>query len=123
MILAVEKGDKELVKILLEAGADVEAVGTFDRTPLARACDGNAVEIMQILLDKGADINKKRAVDGGTVLMSAAANGRTEAVKLLLKKGADVNIKDGRGFTALTYAKIWKRKDVIDLLRAHGATD
>ncbi|MCZ0939716.1 MAG: ankyrin repeat domain-containing protein, partial [Caldilineaceae bacterium] len=50
---AVKKGDVEIVKILVAAGADVEAKGYFDRTPLSLAAEEGATEIMRILLGLG----------------------------------------------------------------------
>jgi ankyrin repeat protein len=74
-----------------------------------------------LLIRQGADINRQLSDGGETVLMSAAANGKTEVVGVLLENGADVNLKDDRGFTALTYAKIGNHDDVVELLRKHGA--
>ena len=52
---AVKKGDVEIVKILVAAGADVHAEGYFDRTPLTLAAEEGATEILQILLGPGPD--------------------------------------------------------------------
>ena len=123
LIAAIEKSDPEIVTMLLQAGADLKATGTFGRTPLESACSKNAVAIMEILISRGADVNERVKSERGTVLMFAAANNLPDAVRLLLAKGADVTIKDERGFTALTYAKLWKRQEIIELLKAHGATD
>ncbi|KAI4607111.1 hypothetical protein J4E80_009842 [Alternaria sp. BMP 0032] len=60
-----------------------------------------------------------------TPLMSAVGSGKLKAVRLLLQhKDIDVNLR-GRGgyWTALRYAKLHKRYDIVDLLLSHGAID
>ena len=57
--------------------------------------------------------------DGVTVLMEAAAAGRTELVRFLLSRASNVNAKDNRGFTALRYARHFA--DITAILKASGA--
>ncbi len=61
-------------------------------------------ETIKLLLDKGADIEKRKP-DGLNALMIAAAWDQAAIVQLLLDRGADINAKDRNGFTALAYAK------------------
>jgi len=67
---------------------------------------------VKLLLDKGADVNKKTDI-GETALMTASYGGNVEVVKLLLAKGADINVKNSKGETALMIAKD-KGKDVMN---------
>ena len=98
----------EMVRLLLENGADVNAKSELSgRTPLMSAAgiDGKT-EIVRLLLENGADVN---AADhyGHTALMIAmegindSGNQTETVVKLLLEKGADVNAKNKAGNTAL----------------------
>ncbi len=107
LIQASKKGDVVQVKALLAKGANVNARGKNDETPLMVAAKAGNTETMQILIDKGADLNVK---DTGciTALMWAAANGHADIVKLLIDNGADVNIKDCTGKTALGWAKLFQ---------------
>ena len=59
--------------------------------------------IVQILIDKGAYINKQMD-DGTTALMQATQNGHTEVVRVLLTRGADPDLKDKQGRSAIDYA-------------------
>jgi ankyrin repeat protein len=63
----------------------------------------NALHLLHLFLDKGADINAQNA-DGETALLYCARAGRTEMVKALLEMGADTEIQDKDGRTALMYA-------------------
>jgi ankyrin repeat protein len=87
---------------LIEAGADVNKRNREEphETPLFRAVFNENLEVVEILLNAGADPNI--AIDDGTTpLMVAAAHGVTEIVRKLIQKGANVNAKDSRGGTAL----------------------
>ena len=53
--------------------------------------------------------------------MGAAELGRFEVVKLLLKRGADINPRDRSGMTALTLSQEKGHKEIVKLLKAHGA--
>jgi ankyrin repeat protein len=104
LIHAADWDDPQLVRLLLNAGADVNSRDT----PLITAALLNCTEIVKLLLDAGADVNAKRGAIGGTALMWAARGGTrgTETVKLLLNSGADVNAQDETGSTALMWAAV-----------------
>ena len=61
-------------------------------TPLFVACQCNHLDVVQELLNRGADIHAQM-VDGATPLFITAQNGHHELLKFLLKKGAEVDIK------------------------------
>ena len=68
------------------------------------AVSKNNPEIMQILIDGGADVNKQD-LSGVTPLMTAIKLNLVDMARLLIKAGASSDIKDGRGFTARDYAE------------------
>ena len=90
----------EMVKLLLQRGANVHAVDDTLYTPLHLA---SHMETAQVLLDAGADVNARTRRNGETLLFSAAwgaAQGRGKnyetylnLTKMLIARGADVNLK------------------------------
>jgi ankyrin repeat protein len=91
---AARKGDAAAVRSLLDAGVDVNTKFRYDATALFYACDAGNVEVVKVLLDKGADLSRKDTFYGFTPLMLATSPARkktpahTEIVKLLVARGA-----------------------------------
>jgi len=88
---------------------------------LIRASEHGLTNIVQWIIDAGANVNAKNNI-GGTPLMIASQYGHEVCVKLLLDVGADVNAKNKDGWTALMFASRYGHKDVVELLKKHGAT-
>ncbi|WP_348822146.1 ankyrin repeat domain-containing protein [Flavobacterium aestuarii] len=78
---AISKGDIEAVKKFIEYGADVNEVSN-GMSPLMIAARYNKVEIIKLLLSKGANLNKKDE-NGFTALKYAELSNATEAIQLL----------------------------------------
>jgi hypothetical protein len=105
---AVEEGNAEAVEICLSQGASVNCQFKDDLyTPLHTACSSSAsdgsLEVLELLLEKGADgnaCNKWRE----TPLLIAANNGHKAAVEALLQNGADPSMCSEAGWSALTFA-------------------
>ncbi|WLT31983.1 ankyrin repeat domain-containing protein [Geothrix sp. PMB-07] len=79
-------GDVESVRLLVAAGADVNAVSAFGTTPLTRAVDRNpkdAAAMVTLLLSLGADPARHRTADRESLVDYARRKGRTELVTLL----------------------------------------
>ena len=136
---AVDNDDTEVAKVLLRHHADPNLTGEYLLAPLSRA---QSVEMAELLIDYGADLDHKR-VNGGLILNyiryvqvaekilkrggnpNARSNdGRTnlhyqitlEIAELLLKYGADINAKDNDGKTPLHYAVDWNDEDYVKFL-------
>jgi hypothetical protein len=85
------------VAVLVEAGAEVNARfrGPHGETPLHWAASSNDVEVLDALLDAGADIVASGAViAGGTPLIDARAFGQWQAAHRLVQRGAQTTIDD-----------------------------
>ncbi len=123
---AAEKGDIETVTAYLDSHPGAFKESSYGRTLLHRAARGGQTELVELLLKRGAEIDRGSYKDGSgpTALMLAAAHGRLETVRLLIKKGADVDLLiGGRGYrtNALNYAARNGHKEVVELLIREGA--
>jgi uncharacterized protein len=80
---AAARGDRAASKLLLARGADVNAVDHRGYTPLIFAAhyDGDAIDLVRLLLSHGADIHAK--AEGETALSLAARRGETEVTRVL----------------------------------------
>jgi ankyrin repeat protein len=101
---AVDGGHEDVVKQLLEAGAEVETTADGGLTPFSQAVAEGHTEIMEMLWRKGANIDKRDG-EGNTPLHVAILNENGEAVRLLLQWGASLHIRDGESQTAIVLAE------------------
>jgi uncharacterized protein len=86
-----------VVALLVEAGADVNArfTGPHTETPLHWAASSDDVEVLDALLDAGADIEAPGAVIvGGTPLTDAVAFGQWQAARRLVERGANTPFRE-----------------------------
>ncbi|KAF7343797.1 NACHT and ankyrin domain protein [Mycena sanguinolenta] len=118
LVVASYYGHTEIVCILLENGADVNAEGgKYHRTALQAAAGEGHTGIVCMLLKKGADINAEGRESHVTALQAAAARGHTEIVHMLLEKGADINAKGGLYHqTALQAAAAGGHIEIVHML-------
>lgn len=93
----------EIVKLLVENGANVNAKTNRSNTPLMGAAKLQDPAMTIYLVEKGANINHQDLY-GGTALMNASWLDRVETVTFLLERGADKTLKSKDGKTALDYA-------------------
>jgi ankyrin repeat protein len=116
-------GNLKIVKLLLDRGANINAVSKngFSATPLQGAAAFQKIELARFLIARGANVNC-RGEAGVTPLHEAAGSGQLEFAKLLLDEGANVNAKDDNGKTPLTIALEYKQNDMARFLREHKAT-
>lgn len=121
--LAAFFGQREVVELLLQQGADVNAVSrnVSGYTALTGAVAGGHREIVATLLAHGARADHRYG-PGYTPLHEAAASGKLEIARLLLDHGADPNAHTDDGKTPLALAVEKKQEKTDALLRQHGAT-
>ena len=122
---AIDKGDLKEVTRLLDAGeANVDEPNPVMMTPLFRAVTKNRVEIVALLLKRGADVNFRDDLDS-TPLMCAVTYlhkyHSLKMVQLLLDNGASVDIWDNTGTTAMRYAISYNEANAVALLLKYHA--
>ena len=119
---AARRGDAEMAKTLIVAGANVRATTRFAAyTALHLAAERGSADVITPLLKAGADANAKTST-GTTPLMFAAGSGDAAAVSALLAAGAEIDAAEPVvGQTPLIFAAAGDRLDVVKLLIARGA--
>lgn len=102
--VAVEHGNFEIVKFLLEKGAKVNAKTKLKQTPMLMLEDNlneiSTIEILGSLIAKGVNVNVQDQ-EKQTLLMMACEDDNLEITRILLQAGANPNLKDEDGETAI----------------------
>jgi ankyrin repeat protein len=116
LIRAANNGDIEMVKLLLEHGADASIMMADRQTPIhaviaGRSAEPQAIELIRILHKAGADVNAialvnhRQEIRGGTALHYATRKRQKDVIKLLASLGIDMDAVDQDGLTALDYTQ------------------
>ncbi|KAL9958600.1 hypothetical protein ACROYT_G035638 [Oculina patagonica] len=115
--LAVKYGHEEIVKLLLENGADIHATNLHLCTVLHTATDGTeGINIIMLILRcNGVNVNARDGY-GNTPVKLAAEKGNSDAVRLLMQNGADVTIADNGENTTLHVAAKKGHVQVLEML-------
>jgi ankyrin repeat protein len=125
----------EVIRLLLEHGALINAEGEDEMTPLAAACRWGSLPLVQFLIDAGAEVdsvswNREDEPEkefGYTNLMLAVAyrsdDYKLDVLRALIKAGADVNARTygNKNSSAIEMAEQRGRADIVFLLEDAGA--
>ena len=118
--LAALSGNAGAVKVLLEAGADLEARNERGTTPLHKAALRGNAETVTVLLEAGADLEARN--ERGTTPLHMAALGETaEAVTVLIRAGAHLKARAEGGHTPLHMAALGGNAETVTALLEAGA--
>jgi ankyrin repeat protein len=98
---AADRGDLQIVNVLLKGGADVNAKGRNNWTALLLALQQDRDQVTNALLSQSNLDLKAETPDGMTALMLAVWHQRPDAVRKLLQLGADPNHQDKDGDVSL----------------------
>ena len=121
---AVEKGDRFMVGIYLEAGFDINKESMDNVTLVGLAARNGYREILEVLYEAGADLNKISTDRDNSPLMDAASEGHHEIVKFMINHQAELERKSKSGQTALALAVGNKNIDcAMELIKAGSNPD
>jgi ankyrin repeat protein len=145
---AVATGSLTNVKLLVSAGADVNAKSRKTGTPLEEAAKIGRTDMIEYLVSHGADVNGGKqseksplwhaieyqhdssvkmllgfgaSTTGEDFLHCAARGGSIAVLQEILASGVDINLRDSKGRTAVEEAREKGFQDVVNFLRIHGA--
>ena len=127
---AAGEGHLSTLKLLLDAGADMHLQpsgpvnpGKFQSTLLGDVAYANSVEMIDLLLSKGFDVNAA-ADNGDTALINAAENDSIAAATELLAKGANIDLPNKEGRTPLMVAVMNSKAPLVQsLIDQHAKLD
>jgi len=104
LYLASINADPDVVDKLLTSGANPDVSLLSGETSLMGAANRGRQDVVKLLLDHGADPNRKEINSGQTALMWAAAEKHPDVVQLLVQHNADTNARSNNSFTPLMFA-------------------
>lgn len=115
---AAVAGRLEVLRVLADAGADVNAASDSGSTPVRSACFMTHLDVVRFLVQRGADVHRANH-NGGTCLINSVQSVRL--CTFLLERGAAVDAQDMQLKTALHYAIQEHRVETARLLLERGA--
>jgi hypothetical protein len=109
--------DFALVELLLDHGADANmGDNLIGRSPLHIAVEERHMDAARLLLQRGASVNAQGGLDGRTPLFDAVLGGNSSMISMLLENDADVLVRDKKGLSPISTAKVMAISDVLRLL-------
>ncbi len=114
----------DVVRVLIRKGADVDSMSSKKNTPLGIAISKSNKEIVEMLIDAGADVNLKVMEYRFSLLYLAVLHRNLEIVKLLVDAGVNVNETiswDGNDYTPLMVNASQGNVDIAEYLISKGA--
>ncbi|XP_011503576.1 PREDICTED: ankyrin-3-like [Ceratosolen solmsi marchali] len=119
--MALKCKDKDLIKLLLDHGANVNDVNNTGENSLHLALHTHDLTILELLLEKSCDL-QAISTWGVTILNTAILRGNINAVSMILKAGADIKAQHHTGLTPMHFAAMSDvdNTNIAELLLARG---
>lgn len=117
LVMAAYKGYTEIVRLLLEAGADVTVVDPgMKATALHAASYAGRTEAAKLLVQYGIDIDKQGPYNGYTALHDAIWQNNVDVARVLIDAGANLHLKNHDGQTPLDFARSKHHNEIVKMI-------
>lgn len=119
LVMAAYLGHNEIVRALLEAGADVKAVDPgMKATALHAASYAGRTEAAKLLVQHGIEIDKQGPYNGYTALHDAIWQNNVDVARVLIDAGANLTLKSNDGKTPLDFARSKHANEIVKMIEA-----
>jgi ankyrin repeat protein len=118
--MILNKASLEAIELILEFGADISKLDDNGVSVLDMAVKYRRIDLIELCIDRGLDVNASSRRSGITPLMLASCFGDRAVVELLLANGAQINTKDNHGMSPKDYAHKLGQKRIEEFLESKG---
>jgi len=123
MIHSIYQAKFDNIKLLVEYGADINAVSDDKESSVLGSAVVSSNTIFAYLIEQGGNVDYCNTKTGLSLLMLAAKFELTDNARVLLEAGADTSIRDNNGMSAYDYAVASKDTDMLALFAEKGITE
>lgn len=118
---AIKNNNVEIIKYLIDKGADVNEKDRYNKTVLIHAVSNiTDLNIIELLINAGANVNAEDICGFDVINYAAMKNTNPEIIKLLMNKGSNVKRIYNNGFTLAHYAATNPNSEIMQLLIDNG---
>ncbi|XP_067652901.1 ankyrin repeat domain-containing protein 50-like [Haliotis asinina] len=123
VMVAALQGQSDVVKFLMDRGANVSLVDKYGNNALHWACSSGDLDTVKLILSENMKIINSRGYGSTTPVMLAAVKGQSDVMKLLLDRGANVSLVDVIGYNVLHFACIGGNLETVKLILSQDVID
>ena len=123
LMITQKTQDAEFAKFLISKGANVDAKNQWGSTLLHYVARAGDTTFGDLLIRNGANINETTQSRWTPLFFAIFARSEIETIEWFISKGADVNAKGYSDQTPLDFAKRMNNRELVELLRKHGAKE